>query len=114
VSEEIDSDILQMDQEDMVDEIMTLRAALKSAKAECAGLQEALNDAELEAEGLSNELNATHRVTGFKRVAVMDNATCETCRERDGSLILDVGELTRDCTQAAGCRCAAVPIGRVK
>ena len=48
-------------------------------------------------------------LTGFTR-AVVDDRACDTCRSRDGSLVMDAMELTMDCTSEGGCRCVAVPV----
>jgi hypothetical protein len=82
-SQEVDADILQMDQEDLVDEIMTLRGVIKLMRA---------------------------APRGFKRQAVMDDKTCEMCRKFNHSLVLDPWELVEHCTADGGCRCAAVPV----
>jgi hypothetical protein len=48
---------------------------------------------------------------GFRRVAVMDIATCDGCRARNGALLADVNEISVGCSnEENGCRCVAHPI----
>lgn len=51
---------------------------------------------------------ALYMATGFKRIAVLDEHTCATCREHDGAILMDAVELYSLCS-ADVCRCVVEP-----